>query len=565
MNSQFRFNKKLSYFEKGEAGDIDFQAKKNINTELTLYGFIFCITLGFFIIFLRLFQLTVVKGEYYSRLSDGNRVREITIEQNRGTIVDRKGFVIAHNITADITKLGERIFSQRKYIDAVAFAHLIGYRQSADQNNLQNDRCLQKAKSGDKVGKKGIEKLFECDLRGIPGKKLIEVDARGEYIKTLTVIPPVDGTTIRLAVDYDLQKKTFDLVKNKKAAIVAMKPQTGEILLLVSSPSYSPQDFEDGNSSEIEKNLTSKDKTLFNRATEAVYPPGSIFKLILAAGGLEEKKVDEKTIVIDNGVLKAGALSFGNWYYLQYGKTEGPVDIVKAIRRSNDIYFYTMGAKLGAENIRKWADIFGYGRKTGIGIDESEGLLPSPFWKKETLKENWYLGDTYNYAIGQGYVQATPLQITQATSAIANNGKLCKPQLLKVGPDQSFNASPNCSKLPISQKTLDLIHEGMKQACSSGGTGWPLFNFGINKLNPGKPITSTDSAHFQAIQTGCKTGTAESAQEQGSTPHAWITAYAPYENPQIVLTVLVEEGGQGSDIAGPIAHDILKAYFERKE
>jgi penicillin-binding protein 2 len=242
----------------------------------------------------------------------------------------------------------------------------------------------------------------------------------------------------------------------------------------------------------------------------------------------------------------AGTLSFGNWYFLQYGKVEGMVDVIKAIKRSNDIFFYKTGERTGVEKIKKWADIFGLGKPTKIGFDEAEGIIPSTFWKKEVLKENWYLGDTYNLSIGQGYVGTTPLQTVLVTGVFANGGYLCKPQLLKVGTIHELSlqefSKPKCKITRF--KNLSLIREGMKQACSAGGTGWPLFDF--------------------KIQTACKTGTAESHAKSG-LPHAWITVFAPYENPEIALTVLVEEGGQGSDVAGPIAEiskPILKAKIK---
>jgi penicillin-binding protein 2 len=218
------------------------------------------------------------------------------------------------------------------------------------------------------------------------------------------------------------------------------------------------------------------------------------------------------------------------------------VDIVKAIKRSNDIFFYKAGEKTGVEKIKKWAEIFGLGKITGVGLDEKEGLIPSPFWKEETVKDRWYLGDTYNLSIGQGYVGVTPLQMTVMTSVFANGGYLCKPELLKV--QSSKFKVQNCKKLSISDKTINLIREGMKEACSTGGTGWPLFDF--------------------KVQTACKTGTAETPDKTGQ-PHAWITVFAPYENPEIALTVLVEEGGQGSDVTGPISKELLKTYFERSQ
>jgi penicillin-binding protein 2 len=224
------------------------------------------------------------------------------------------------------------------------------------------------------------------------------------------------------------------------------------------------------------------------------------------------------------------------------------VDLVKAIKRSNDIYFYKVGEKLGPVDLKIWADRFGFGKKTDIGIDEAEGLIPSSFWKEDVLKEKWYLGDTYNLSIGQGYMLSTPLQVARMTSVFANNGYLCAPQLLKT------TDTKHCINLHISEKTLRLIKEGMKEACAPGGTGWPFFDFKVQRAdNKSEPI---------AVE--CKTGTAE-AHADSKHPHAWFTIFAPAENPEIVVTVLVEESGQGSDIGGPIAKEILKSYFEREQ
>ncbi|MDO9027762.1 MAG: penicillin-binding transpeptidase domain-containing protein [Candidatus Roizmanbacteria bacterium] len=552
---------KLPFFQKGESKGIHFSSENNQLSETVFFVYISIIFFLIIILFLRLFQLTIVKGGYYRSLSEQNRIREITIEAPRGEIVDRKGFIIAKNLSPNVNveidqeflKNNQRISSQRIYQGPEAISSLIGYRQIADDNDLKNDRCQYKLKLGDLTGKKGIEKLFDCQLRGQPGKKLIEIDAKDKYLRTINVIPPQPGDKIQLSLDLDLQKKSYELIKDlpagrqvKKAAVIAINPKTGEILTSVSTPSFNSQDFEDQINLNVQKYLVDKDSPLFNRVTEGVYPPGSLFKLVVATAGLEEKIIDEKTQIEDTGTIKAGPLTFGNWYFLQYGKTEGMVDIIKAIKRSNDIFFYKVGEKTGEDKIKKWADIFGLGKHTGIGIDEVEGTIPSSFWKKEVLKENWYLGDTYNLSIGQGYVETTPLQTVLVTGVFANGGYLCQPQLLKVQSAirQPTDKDQKCKKLPISQKTLSLIREGMKQACSTGGTGWPLFDF--------------------KIQTGCKTGTAESHAKSGM-PHAWITVFAPFDNPEIALTVLVEEGGQGSDVAGPIAKEILKAYFERNQ
>jgi penicillin-binding protein 2 len=555
MTARFIFNKKLSYWQKGEAGDIDFRPKNDFSNVILLYIFSLGIVVSFIVIILRLFQLTIVKGDYYSRLADENRIKEIIIEQERGKIVDRKGLILVQNKQANVENKNERLISNRYYQMPEVFAHLVGYRQLADENDLKSDNCLNKLRLGDKVGKKGIEKLYECDLRGKPGKKLVETDARGKNLKTITIVPPVAGQTIQLAIDSELQKIAYEQIKGKRAVVIGLKPATGEILVFASSPSFNPQLFEDGDN--VASYFKDKNKPLFDRITDGVYPAGSLFKLVLASGALEDKTIDEQTLLEDNGSIKAGSLTFGNWYFLQYGKTEGQINIIKALQRSNDIFFYKLGEKMGPEKIKSWAEKLGYGKKTGIGFDEQEGTIPSPFWKEVTLKEKWYLGDTYNFSIGQGYLLATPLQVAQASAVFGSGGYLCQPLLTKVGAnlpagEAGFNSpgqNASCQKLPISQKTLDLIREGMKEACSTGGTGWPFFDFKIG----GKQI-----------QTACKTGTAESHAKLDN-PHAWFTVFAPFDKPEIALTVLIEEGGQGSDVAAPIAKEILKSYFERSQ
>ncbi len=555
---------KFPYIKRGYDGGMDFSPDSKSPSIFPLILFLGSVGIFFIILVLRLFQLTIVKGSHYHVLADENRIREIVIEPKRGTIIDRKGVILAQNFDANVSDTGDRLSSRRTYVDPEIFAHLIGYRQIADADNLNNDTCITKLKNGFKVGKKGVEKLFECSLRGTYGKKLVEVDATGKSMKTLTVIPPIDGATLQLAVDAELQKKAYDLIKDKKAIIIALRPKTGEILVLASSPTFNPQAFEDNDSKAISKYFIDKNKPLFNRATEGTYPPGSTFKIVLAAGALQEKRISPTTEIEDTGVVEAGPLKFGNWYFLQYGKKDGMVDVVKAIQRSNDIFFYKTGQLLSPEKIKKWAEIFGYGKKSQLGIDQSEGMVPSPFWKEDRLHEQWYLGDTYNFSIGQGYLVVTPLQVAMMTSAIANDGTLCQPRLLKVnansslaGSDEEAYTKPACQKLPISDENLALIQKGMTEACTTGGTGWPLFDFKVKQAGKDVPV-----------QLACKTGTAES---HGPTDpsHAWITVYAPSDPqtsiPEIAVTVLVEEGGQGSDVAGPLARDVLKTYFERMQ
>lgn len=545
---------KLPLFEKARS-DAGFRSHAH-DHRLPSFTMLLIISAGFFLLVaIRLFQLSVVKGSYYRRLSEANRTKEIVIEAKRGSILDRNGRTITESLPPKKTTVKDRLISDRVSSAGSAVGHAVGYIQLADSEDLKNDLCIHKLQLGDSVGKKGAERLYDCELRGINGYTLLELDATGSPIRTLGKVRPVDGTAVTLSLDLPLQIEAHRLFTEDissqsasfpkpqqltKGALIALEPSTGKILALYSNPSFDPNDFNQKNAPTVGAYLKDPKQPLFNRATEGSYPPGSIFKLFVAAGALEEHAVRSDTIVEDTGKITAGPITFGNWYFLQYGKTDGEVNLAKAIKRSNDIYFYKAGEKLGVTNIKKWAERFGFGARTALPFSQAEGLLPSPFWKEEVLKEQWYLGDTYNLSIGQGYLLTTPMQIAQATAAFANDGHLCDPQLKQ-------SDHPHCTKLPLSQKTLSEIREGMKQACTTGGTGYPFFEFAPPGLG--------------RMQVGCKTGTAESHGGGSQSPHAWFTVFAPFDNPRISVTVLVENAGQGSDVAAPIAKELLLAFF----
>jgi penicillin-binding protein 2 len=581
---------KLFSLERGQQGSLRFQSRGRNYTRYILYIFLALVAIFFIILSLRLFQLTVVKGSYYRGLSENNRVKEIVIEAKRGALKDRYGRVLVESKEADYKKQAERIVSTRKYYDPEIFAHVVGYRQIADEKDLKKQKCINKLDKNDKTGKKGVEKLYDCYLRGKNGKKLIEVDAMGDSISTLSVLEPEAGSDITLSLDADLQKKSYEEIKGKKAVVVALKPDTGEVMAMASWPSYNPQYFEDNKGEEIKKYFKDEDKPLFNRATEGVYPPGSVYKMTVTTAALEEGVVTANTLIEDTGVIEIGPAKYYNWYYLKYGATDKNVNAVKALQRSNDIYYYKVGEKLTPEKIKAWSVKMGFEQKTGIGIAEASGTIPSPFWKEEVLQEDWFTGDTYNMSIGQGYTLVTPLQIAVVTAVYANEGNLCKPQLSKIGGNKGVedlqNIKPDCKQLPISDSTLKVIDEGMLKACQSGGTGVPFFDYKVRdpellaKVTPTPslaPDVSGSQASPSAIASGsaqinimkpitvaCKTGTAESFGD-GSEPHAWFTVFAPAENPEIVLTVMAEEAGEGSEVAAPIAKEILTDYFERKK
>ena len=301
--------------------------------------------------------------------------------------------------------------------------------------------------------------------------------------------------------------------------------------------------------------MSSPDQPLFNRAIGGVYPPGSTFKIVTALAGLEEGVVNKSTIVEDTGVITVGSFSFPNWYFKQYGKTDGTVDVVKGIERSNDIFFYKAGEWLGITKISEWAKKVGVGKTLGIELSgEATGLMPDPTWKNKTFQtpqdieeknNEWYLGDTYHVAIGQGYLLTTPLKVNAWTNSIASSGKLCRPTIKKV--ETGKLKMETCKDLKIKKETIDLVTQGMKKACEEGGTGWPLFGFTVKNI---------------PISVACKTGTAEYG-DPGNRTHAWFTAFAPVENPEISVTVILEGAGEGSEKAAPVAKKILEEWFGR--
>ncbi len=588
----------------------------------------------FFILLWRLFDLTIVQGHHFRALADGNRTRELIRHAPRGILRDRTGKPLVENVpyyrllkpcennarvdcvTPISREEGDAMVEkglpagtfleadyQRRYLYPSIASHLIGYTGEITAKELRDDYFrLRDYRFGDRVGRAGSEAVFEETLRGRDGRELVEVNARGEILRTLGRDKERAGSDVTLALDIALQKVAAEsFPAEAKGAVVVSKPTTGEILAMYSSPSYDLSAFA-GNirAEDYEALLANQDQPLFNRAIGGTYPPGSTFKLVTALAALEEGVATVDTAVEDVGVLNVGAFRFANWYFTQYGKTEGRVNIVKAIQRSNDIFFYKIGEWLGITKIVSWARKVGIGKPLGIELaGESGGLMPDPQWKKERFSalfdknarhDEWYLGDTYNVGIGQGYLLATPLQVNAWTNVIANGGKLCRPTIRRVQTGKPRD--PQCKDLGVKQTSTDLVAEGMRLACEPGGTGWPLFDFSIAKLDQlgnGDELEGTSSAKRRVrIPVACKTGTAEFGDPQNRT-HAWFTAFAPLKaesasgskkaglpkddalqgdafitgDPEISVTVLVEGAGEGSSVAAPIAKKILEEWFGR--
>lgn len=573
------------------------EEKKPLSLRWYLLPVVICIA-GFILLF-NLFSIQVIQGKYYQKLSDSNRIRTQIIPAPRGVILDRNGNPLVYNTpgfqlvqnctTEDPTKCKTTLLSQSEALNDIAkgdknvqidslreypyndeLAHVLGYIGQISPDELETGEYTG-YQPDTWVGQSGIEQQYEQQLHGQDGQALIEVNALGQKVRSLGQTDPIAGHNIVLTIDLKLQQDVYNAAKDlKKGAIIVSKPN-GEILAMVSKPSFDPNLFTMDDSYKAAtgsayKTITSiltdsQNQPLLNRAIGGIYPPGSTFKIVVSAAGLQEHIIDQNYTVVDTGVLRVGNFSFANWYYTDYGKKEPkPLNVVAALQRSNDIFFYKLAQKISVDKISSFAQKLGIGQALGIDLPgEEAGVLPTTQWKQKTFNQEWYLGDTYNYGIGQGYLLTTPLQVNTWTQVVANGGTLYMPHLL-----MTKNPVVKTRNI-LDTNTIGLIRQGMIEVCNPGGVAYPLFNFEVkNSKLPidGKNITqvASASADMRHVVIACKTGT---AQEGGATalPHAWITLFAPAYNPQIVVTVLDESAGEGSDISAPIAKEILTDYF----
>lgn len=518
--------------------------------------------LVFLLLATKLFETQVIKGSYYRTLSEENRVRHIPIPAPRGKILARGGEGLAGNvevkrrITYDSS--GAYVLSddltgaspneivtdyKRVYWLGAKAAHVVGYlgQVGAEQVGKVDPSCPEKGPvpSTLPIGKTGLEAEYECELRGTPGEELIEVDIHGKKIRSLGVRNAVPGQNIQTTIDYNLQSEIATNMDGKPGAAIITDVK-GQVLAFYSSPSFDPGLFiGGGNKAKLSQLFTDKNLPFFDRVISGTFHPGSVFKPLVAISALEEGAIDKNFTFTDPGEISVNSFSYSNWYFTEYGRTEGTIGLARAIARSTDTFFYKIGEMVGPDAIAKWADAFGLGARTGIDLpSETFGLIPTTDWKKQKIKESWFLGDTYHVSIGQGYVAVTPIELNSYISAIASNGYLCRPRI-------NQKEAENCKKINVSQNNLDLVKRGMKEACQSGGTAYTFFDF---------------SARHAGQSIACKTGTAEVGTD--GTPHAWFTLFTPIENPQIVGTILFEKGGQGSSVAGPVARKMVDFYFQ---
>lgn len=552
----------------------------------------------------RLWQVQVLQGSSYLRQSEENRIRDYTIAAPRGIIYDRKGrplvtnrpsFTVAvlplelrdprvviqrlasiltmapEEITARIDANRPRPFEPvrvkrdvgpavvamieenrldlpgviilaepvRYYLHGKIAAHVLGYLGEIDPDELAARRG-EGYKLGDLVGKAGVERTYEPVLRGTDGRMRMEVDALGRPLRVLSRIPAVPGRAIALTLDLDVQKVAYDaLVATgmQAGAVVAMDPRTGDLLAMACIPAYDPNLFAIGISPKTWQAITTDPrKPLLNRAVGATYEPGSVFKLVTATAALDNGIVSRRTMFDAPGYFQLGQWIFGDL------KAWGRIDFITGIANSVNVVFYTLGYRLGGEELAKYAFLMGLGEPTAVDLPgEIAGTIPSPSTKEQMVGEPWYPGDAVNMAIGQGAITVTPIQIARMVGGIATGGQLVRPHVLLLTYDRDrtpHRVDPVLQRIvPYRDSTLAVLREGMRAVVERGS--------GLGAKIAGLPMAG-------------KTGSAENPRGR---PHAWFAGYAPVDTPRLIVVAFVEHGFRGGIAAAPVARAVLQAAF----
>jgi len=568
----------------------------------------------------RLWHLQVTEGEQYRSLSENNRIRLKRVRATRGTILDRHGQILvdnrpsfdvalvpedAHDVPrtlASVTRLlgadasefrsamqaaanrppfeevilkrdldwesivalethqldlpgvSVQVGPRRTYPFSDMAAHLLGYVGEVSQQELAN---RQGYRLGDLIGKAGAERYWEDYLRGIDGGQQVEVDAVGRKLRTLSEVEETPGNTLVMTLDRELQLAAERAMGEHEGAVVALDPRSGEVLAMVSRPAFDPNLFARGIRRAEWKALTQDRKRPLNsKAVQGTYPPGSTFKVVMAAAALEEGVINPFTQIFCGGGIWFGNREFRCWRPSGHGN----MNVHEALVRSCDVFFYQVGQRLGVDAIAEYAHRFGLGAPTGITLEhESGGIIPSSAWKRQRFGEPWYAGETLSVAIGQGYVTTTPLQMANVIAAIANNGTVYRPQFVKrvETPDGTVVRAeePVVERdLGFKKTTLLQIRQALSDVVNtSRGTG--------------------SKARVKGIEVGGKTGTSQVGKlgaertKQGHMArerkdHAWFIAFAPVSSPEIAVAVLAEHAGEhGGTAAAPIAQQVIAHYF----
>jgi penicillin-binding protein 2 len=455
--------------------------------------------------------------------------------------------------------LSIRVNSIRRPLSGSFAPHVIGYMGEISKAMLESEKFPDLIQ-GDLIGQSGIEQSMEEELQGKKGQRLMTVDSKGRLLEELESSYPNPGYNIHLTLDSRLQRVSQAILGEKAGAVVIMDPRSFEILALASSPYFNLEDFTGGISVERWKSLVNDPyHPMENRAVGGQYPPGSTFKIPMSLVALSEGVITPETIFGCHGALKLGDHLFGCWN--RYG--HGSVNLFRSLKESCDVYYYEVGRRLGVDRMAKRVrEFFGLGRTLGIDLNtERAGLVPDQAWKLRRFKSPWNMGETLPVSIGQGYLLTTPLQVAQYTAVVANGGTLMRPHLVKEVTDFEGKVVQRVDpeilfKLPLNPEYIEKVQKGLEAVVNEpGGTG--------------------RRGQVPGIRVAGKTGTAQVVSlkkyqgfYKGGRPyryqdHAWYTAYAPAENPEVVVTVLLEHSGGGGVNAGPIASKILTAYFDK--
>ena len=588
--------------------------------------FAILVVVSFLCLWMRIWYLQILKWQYLTGLSENNRVRMVTLPASRGMIKDRNGETLvsirpafnlylttedAWNLDSSLDKLAQRISLDREKLkkkiaqtksfkevlikgdiprEEVAFveennmslpgiriraeplrnyvfnslaSHTLGYLGEISKASLE--RLKDPAyRQGDFVGKNGLENIYESLLRGKKGYKEVEVDVSGRELKTLRKLPPESGNNLILTLDVKIQEELEKLMtetaeQNMNGSVVVMKVQTGEIIAITSKPSFDPNKFAAGISTRNWRDLlTDEWHPLQNRSIHGQYPPGSTYKIVTAIAGLGEGVIKPDTSIFCPGHFKLGRGRYRCWKKSGHGF----MNLHDALVQSCDVYFYTIGHRLGIDTIAKYAKRFGLGRSTRLGLSrEKKGLVPTTQWKLLNKKEPWQLGETISASIGQGFNLVTPIQQVIMMAAVANRGILLKPYLVKriEGPEGQLRQEffPEIiGQIGVDPDHLEQVRMALRDVVNGArGTG--------------------KKSRLKNIIVSGKTGTAQVVRmksneelEKGEAipvkyrDHAWFVAFAPYEKPVLAVAIIVEHGGHGGATAGPIAGKIFKKYFK---
>lgn len=579
---------------------------------------VICLVL-FTVLIGRMVYLQLWRGDYYAKQSDGNRLRQSKISAPRGLIYDSEGKVLVNNLPGyavvlqkqskykeenlqrlstlldmpveDIKKkieasanyyepimlknnldiqLVTRIEEQRRYMPEVMLTvqtirnypyhelavHALGYVGEVSEYEMERN-LFKDVTQGSIVGKEGLEKSYDKYLRGVDGAFMEEVDVGGNVVKHYDSIQPVQGKSLKLTLDYELQAelekftdKHLAYLRNsgiapgaRAAAVVALDPRNGAVRAMVSRPGYDPNWFVHGISSKNWNSINNDPNfPMNNKVITGEYPPGSTFKIVTGSAAFELKKVGLDEPIFDGGFHPL-VPTMGN----AGGEVLGWLTFIKALAMSDNVYFYELGNRVGIDNIAKYARIYGFGEKTGIDLDgESKGLVASKDIKRKIWNEDWRLGDTFNAAIGQGFNLTTPMQLAVMLSIVANGGVKYQPYLVDsiLNVDGSVFEKPKRHEgkhIDVSQQTIDYIRMGMSATTQEGGTA--SYFSGLPKAIAGK------------------TGTAENSHGRD---HGLFVAYGPVDNPELVVVCIVEQGGFGSTAAGPIVYKAFEEFFQER-